>query len=368
MKMENTNTNIPAVTVNDFIDMIGRLYTAAVLGGASFNAIPTPFLWGPAGIGKSQAIYQLAAYLKKHTGKSVSVTDVRLLLFSPVDLRGIPVADEKREFSNWLMPKIFDMNGDDSHINLLFLDELSAAPQSVQAAAYQICLDRKIGEHRLPENCIVMAAGNRTTDQSVSYKMPKALCNRLMHFEIRPNFSAWRKWAVEHGIDSRVIGYLAFDNSKLCVEPESADLAYPTPRSWAFVSNLIRTLPGDLSSYHPLISALVGTDTALEFQTWVQNCQSLPRAEEVLAGTCRKYPETFDALHAFTASLVTAVRNCRESISVQELENLCSYASRFPSDIAMSFYGDLNKMDEIRLKLMKCPSCRLWLSKNKRFV
>lgn len=368
MKMENTNTNIPAVTVNELIEMLTRLYGGAVRQGTPFQRIPTPFLWGPAGIGKSEAVGQVAKLLEEQTGKSVSVTDVRLLLFSPVDLRGIPVADERREFSNWLMPKIFDMDPGAEHINLLFLDELSAAPQSVQAAAYQICLDRKIGEHRLPENCIVMAAGNRTTDQSVSYKMPKALCNRLMHFEIRTTFPAWRKWAVANGIDSRIIGYLAFDNGKLCVEPESADLAYPTPRSWAFVSNLIHTMNEDLSSMHPLISALVGTDTAMEFQTWVRSHQNLPAVEDVLAGGCKKYPESFDALHAFTASLVSAVRTRRESITVQELENLCLYAARFPSDVAMSFYGDLNKMDEIRLKLMKCPSCRAWLSKNRRFV
>ncbi len=368
MKMENTNTNIPAITVNEFVDMITHLYSAAVLGGTPFKSIPASFLWGPAGIGKSEAIRQVAHRLEEQTGKSVSVTDVRLLLFSPVDLRGIPVADERREFSNWLMPKIFDMNGDEGHINLLFLDELSAAPQSVQAASYQICLDRKIGEHRLPDNCIVMAAGNRTTDQSVSYKMPKALCNRLMHFEIRPTFPAWRKWAVEHGIDSRVIGFLAFDNSKLCVEPESADLAYPTPRSWTFVSNLIQTIPDDISKYHPLISALVGMDTALEFQSWVHTARDLPDVEDVIAGRSKKYPASFDALHAFTASLVSAIRAQKDLLSWQELENVCAYAARFPADVAMSFYGDLNQMESVRLKLMKCPSCRAWLSANKHFV
>ena len=34
-------------------------------------------------------------------------------------------------------------------VNILFLDEISAAPQSVQAAAYQITLDRVVGEHKL---------------------------------------------------------------------------------------------------------------------------------------------------------------------------------------------------------------------------
>lgn len=76
-------------------------------------------------------------------------------------------------------------------VNILLLDEISAAPQSVQAAAYQITLDRVvIGEHKLPDNCIVIAAGNRTTDKSVAYKIPKGLANRLLHIEVESNFEA----------------------------------------------------------------------------------------------------------------------------------------------------------------------------------
>ena len=107
--------------------------------------------------------------------EEVNITDVRLLLFNPIDLRGIPVADQRRQFAVWLKPKIFKMNGTEDYVNILLLDEISAAPQSVQAAAYQITLDRKVGEHALPKNCIVIAAGNRVTDKSVAYQMPKAL-------------------------------------------------------------------------------------------------------------------------------------------------------------------------------------------------
>lgn len=365
MKMENTNRNIPKVSVDEVVEMLSLLYAGTIQTRQPFKSIPTPFLWGPAGVGKSEAVVQLARRLESLTGKTAAITDVRLLLFSPVDLRGVPVADEHKKFCNWLMPRIFDMNPDSGHINLLFLDELSAAPQSVQAAAYQICLDRKIGEHTLPDNCIVIAAGNRTTDQSVSYKMPKALCNRLMHFDVETNYPSWLKWAVAHDVDSRVIGYLAFDNSKLCVEPESSDTAYPTPRSWAFVSNLLKTADGDLEKIHPLISACVGTAAAIELATWSTTHAELPRVEEVLSGRNPAYPRSYDALLAFTASLVAAVHSRRERLALEELENVCRYVKKFPTDVAMTFYTDLQKTEAIRLKLMKCPSCREWLTANK---
>ncbi|MGN0178219.1 MAG: ATP-binding protein [Monoglobaceae bacterium] len=363
--IKNTNINIPNVTVNEVLSLLSLMYINAVNRNMPLKSIPAPFLWGPAGIGKSETVVQLADRLKEATDKTVTVTDVRLLLFSPVDLRGVPVADEQRKFSDWLMPRIFDMNADEQNINILFLDELSAAPQSVQAAAYQICLDRRIGEHKLPDNCIVIAAGNRTTDQSVSYKMPKALCNRLMHFNIQTNYDAWREWAVPHGIDSRIIGYLAFDNSKLCVEPESSDMAYPTPRSWTFVSNLLKISSGDLSNIHTLISACIGNDTALEFEAWVNVHNDLPKVSDVLNGSCSKYPKTYDALHAFIASVLTAIRMRKDEITAQELENVCAYVKKFPTDFALAFYKDLTSIKEINLKLMKCPSCLRWLSKNK---
>ncbi len=362
--MENTNLNLPNLTVNDIVKMLVLIYSGAFKNNVPLKKIPAPFLWGPAGIGKSEAILQLADALQITTGRKAVVSDVRLLLFSPVDLRGVPVSDENKKFTNWLMPKIFDMKDGKEFINILFLDELSAAPQSVQAAAYQICLDRKIGEHKLPDNCIVIAAGNRTTDQSVSYKMPKALCNRLMHFNVQTDYSSWLKWAVSNNIDSRIIGYLAFDNSKLCFEPQSSDMAYPTPRSWSFVDSILKTVD-DINASHALISACVGSDTAIEFETWAKNHDNLPKAEDVLKGFRPPYPSTHDALLAFTASIVSAVKSKKDYISAQELENVCAYINKFPTDFALTVYNDFNAIDEIRLKLMKCPSSQAWMLKHK---
>ena len=368
MKLENRNMNIPDISVTELVSRLAELYSNAVKADMPFSIIPTPFLWGPAGIGKSDGVKQLAARLEESTGKKVNVTDVRLLLFSPVDLRGVPVADEHRRFTNWLKPRIFDMDPSKDVINILFLDELSAAPQSVQASAYQITLDRRIGEHVLPDNCIVIAAGNRTTDQSVSYKMPKALCNRLMHYNIMNGFDSWKQWAILNGIDSRIIGYLGFDNSKLCAEPDSGDLAYPTPRSWAFVSNILKIFDGPdaLKKCHQLISACVGSDTAVEFESWCRVCRNLPSTAEILRGTCHTYPQTQDALFALTAGLVAAVRGKGEDLRLDELENLCAYASQFPPDFAMTFFKDLNALDNSRLLLMKCRSMQNWLAKNKK--
>lgn len=177
-------TNIPQMNVEEVISKLSKAYSAVINNGLPVKTMPSVMLWGPPGVGKSQAVKAMAKEIEKACNKEVHVTDVRLLLFNPIDLRGIPTSNADKTLAIWLKPQIFQMDDRDDIINILFLDEISAASQSVQAAAYQITLDRVVGEHKLPENCIVIAAGNRTTDKSVSFKMPKALANRLMHIEI----------------------------------------------------------------------------------------------------------------------------------------------------------------------------------------
>ena len=372
MKNENTNMNIPELSVNDVIGELLDMYDGAIGGRIPFRCLPSPFLWGPPGIGKSDAIRQLGEALEEDGDIRVCITDVRLLLFSPVDLRGVPVADVQKQLAVWLKPAIFQMDPSDNVVNILLLDELSAAPQSVQSAAYQLTLDRRIGEHKLPENCIVIAAGNRTTDQSVAYKMPKALANRMMHFNVRSDFASWKQWAIQNGIDKRIIGFLSFDNSGLYREPDPSDLAYPTPRSWTFVSTVLRALGRcySLETAHNSIAACVGTDMAVAFETWCQVYEKLPDTESILGGTCREYPKTQDVLYALSASLLVIVRERWKILSQTELENICEYAARFPADFAMTFFKDLQsiQINGLHLRLMKCRSLQAWLAQNRKYL
>ena len=365
MKNELKGLNIPDMSVSAVIRLLSDLYENALKKDLPLKALPTPFFWGAAGSGKSEGVYQLADEIAARTGKKVIVTEVRLLLFAPTDLRGIPVADAEKRFSNWLMPRIFQMNPGKDQVNLLFLDELSAATQSVQAAAYQLCLDRKVGEFTLPENCIVIAAGNRTTDQSVSYKMPKALCNRLMHFNISCDYEDWRRWAVQHGVAQEVIAFLGLDSSRLSVEPESSDLAYATPRSWTFVSTLISTLEGPIESIHPLIAACVGSDAALEFEAFCKGCLHMPPIKDVLSGKCRELPRSHDIMYAMVSAFVSLLQREGDRLTESELDNLCSYLVRFPKDFVVTFLKDATAIPEMDHLLMRCFSLQSWLSKHK---
>ena len=354
-------TNIPTMSVGEAVHTLAGAYGSLINKGEGVKTMPSVMLWGPPGVGKSQGVRQIAEELEGSTGRQVHVTDVRLLLFNPIDLRGIPTANEDKTLAVWLKPKIFDMDPSEEVINILFLDEISSAPQSVQAAAYQITLDRVVGEHKLPDNCIVIAAGNRVTDKSVAYKMPKALANRLLHIEIEVSLSAWRTWAVFHGIHPMVLGYLEFQPEALMGFGTSAEeLAYASPRTWEMVSNILNSVSDDVDAVFLLIAGLVGMGAASEFRAWSQVYRDLPEMEEIFAGRARTMPKSADCLYALVSAMTAYARDHRDDL--EQIRNSIIYASHMPPDFSVVLLKDYLSIEkDYRKKLMQIPEFVRWL-------
>lgn len=325
--------NMPVLSVEKATDILTDTYIPVIKKGISPKALPSVMLWGPPGVGKSQAIRQIAKNIEELTDKKTKITDVRLLLFNPIDLRGIPTSNADKTLAVWLKPQIFQMDDSEDIVNILFLDEISAAPQSVQAAAYQITLDRVVGEHKLPDNCIVIAAGNRVTDKSVSFKMPKALANRLLHIEIEGSFESWKNWAVKSGVHPKVIGYLSFRRDRLFgFDPTNDDLAFATPRSWEMVSNILNNVNDNVAKISPLIAGLIGNGAAIEFKSWCRIYDGLPDIENVFLGKEYSVPRDTDKLYAIVSSMIAYARENSEKLTL--IGNSLKYASKLPADFA----------------------------------
>ncbi|MGN0813396.1 MAG: ATP-binding protein [Candidatus Coproplasma sp.] len=354
-------TNIPSMDVSRLIEQLSGTYCAVINAGVQLKTLPSIMLWGAPGVGKSQAVRQIAQEVEANTGKKTHVTDVRLLLFNPIDLRGIPTANEQKTLAVWLKPQIFNMDESDGVVNFLFLDEITAAPQSVQAAAYQITLDRVIGEHKLPDNCIVIAAGNRTTDKSVAFKMPKALANRLLHIEVEVNFEAWKKWAIQTGINDKVIGFLSFrQNYLMQYDPSSDDLAFATPRSWEKVSSILNNVSDDIDKVYPLICGLVGSGIAVEMRSWAKVYKQLPVIEDIFRGKMPNMPTSTDALYALCAAMTAYAREHKGDLNA--IANSIAYADRMPPDFSTVLMKDYMYIDrDYKQTLMKIPAFYRWL-------
>lgn len=351
--METTKSvNIPSLSVNSFVDLLTDTFVNIYRKDKDqINKFPSVMLWGAPGVGKSQGVRQIANNIEMEIGIPVYVADVRLLLFNPIDLRGIPVADTDKKFAIWLKPKIFQMQTKNC-INILFLDEISAAPQSVQAAAYQITLDRQVGEHKLPDNCIVIAAGNRVTDKSVAVKMPKALANRLLHIEVEGDFDSWKKWAISKNINDKVLAYLSENRNRLFgFNPECDDLAFPTPRSWEMVSNILNTFDGDAAKSFPLISGLIGIGEAMEFRGWCKVYKDLPNIENIFKGVENKTPKSMDVLYTLIMSMVSYASTCK--YDQIKIGNSLNYARKLPPDFVELLLQNYELLDKNYSKFLK---------------
>ena len=358
---ELKHKNIPILSIGLMVDQLSYSYVSIINNGLPINTMPSVMLWGPPGVGKSQAVRQIGKRISTETGKTVNITDVRLLLFNPIDLRGIPTSNVDKTLAVWLRPQIFQMDASDEVINILFLDEISAAPQSVQAAAYQITLDRTVGEHRLPDNCIVIAAGNRVTDKSVAFKMPKALANRMMHIEVEGNFESWKEWAIRTGINYKVVGFLSFKRDYLMnFDASGDDLAFCTPRSWEMVSNILNGISGDVDNMYELISGIIGVGAAIEFRTWTKVYMDLPSIEDIFDGKEPKMPENTDALYALTSSMLAYAREHKTEMN--RIANSIRYAERMPPDFSTVLMKDYMYIEEeYEKKLMIIPEFMKWL-------
>lgn len=360
--------NVPSLSVGKLVDKLSAAYSVLIQKERPMKTMPSVMLWGPPGVGKSQAVRQIAAEIQQQTGKSVCVTDVRLLLFSPIDLRGIPTSNAEKTLAVWLKPQIFQMDESGDVVNILFLDEISAAPQSVQAAAYQITLDRVVGEHSLPENCIVIAAGNRITDKSVAFKMPRALANRFLHIEVESSFQAWREWAIHTGIHPKVLGFLSFRPDYLSGAGAKLDeVAFATPRSWEMVSRILNEISDDVEKMYALIAGLVGTGMAVEFRTWAKVLQHLPSMEDIFDGKMPEMPTSTDELYALTASMTAYASVHKDDMA--RIANSIRFAEKMPVDFGVVLMQNYMYIEaDYKKKLMAVPEFSKWLQTKGRLL
>ena len=258
------------------------------------------FLWGPPGIGKSDIIGQITNELGK-----AHLIDIRLSLWDPTDIKGMPYYSEQDNTMKWAPPAELPTEEFAAQFDfvVVFLDEMNSAAPAVQAAAYQLILNRRVGQYKLPDNVLLVAAGNRDADKGVTYKMPAPLANRFVHLELRVDFDDWFQWAVNNDIHRDVVGYLTFSKKDLYdFDPRSPSRAFATPRSWSFVSELLED--DDDETTTDLISGSVGEGLAVKFMAHRKVASSMPNPTDILAGKVKELnTKEISAMYSLTVSL-----------------------------------------------------------------
>ena len=321
---------------------------------ASRRGVHTPvMLWGPPGVGKSRIVADVAA---RHEAR---VIDIRLAQMEPTDLRGIPFREGTEVV--WSTPSLLPREDRDGASGILFLDEITSAPATVTAAAYQLILDRRLGDYRVPGSWAIVAAGNRLGDRGVTYTMPAPLANRFAHVEVEPDLDDWVVWAHGHGIDPRLVAFLRFRPDLLFnFDTARASAAFPTPRSWEYANRALATYADDPSLLGDALAGCVGPAAAAALQAFIEHLGRLPDLDSILAGGEVEAPAALDLQYAVAAALTRRVARLPAPARAAAISHVLHYARRLPQrEIGVMLVADLQRVTDE--PLVNLPAFTDWV-------
>lgn len=287
------------------------------------------FLWGPPGIGKSELVEGIANEMEGF------MIDLRMSLMEPTDLRGIPFYNKDSGLMEWAPPVDLPTEEFCSQypVVILFLDEMNAAPPSVQAAGYQLILNRRVGTYTLPDNVVIIAAGNRESDKGTVYRMPTPLANRFIHLEMKVDFDSWFDWAVTNNVHEDVVGYLSAAKQDLFdFDPRSASRSFATPRTWVFVSQLLED-ENDHDILTDLVAGTVGEGLAIKFMAHRQYAHALPAVDDVLSGKITELQtKEISAMYSLVISMCYELQDKHAKLDNDEWHKMADYFFGFMMD------------------------------------
>lgn len=168
--------------------------------------------WGPPGVAKTGKIQQLVHSLGMEC--KVILASIR----DPADFNGIPVPKQmmigdKDITVMDMAPPRWAVEAAQAENCVVFLDEISTASPSVQAALLRVVLDGAVGDLQLPPGVRFIAAANPTEMAAGGFDLSTPLANRFGHEEVNldasgkgvithPEMESWCDWLISDGVGS----------------------------------------------------------------------------------------------------------------------------------------------------------------------
>jgi len=293
----------------------------------------TVMIHGTRGIGKSTIVQDFAKDIVQGP-----LYDIRLTQIEPCDLRGLPMLDEKTKTTRWFTPEFLPTEeklrelGVESAV--IFLDELNAADHRLQKSAYQLLLDRKVGDYRVPEGVFLCAAGNTGTDGAVVHQIDAPAADRMVHIRLEPSVPDWIRWAQDNGLATECIAYVKSRPEHLdgTADQQTGDkMLGPSPRAWNRVSKFIKS-GVDRNVLELIVSGVLGEAVAASFMIIFTEIAGMADIQKILeaktkAARLALMPRTLPTLYNLAYSLAAYATNktaleqaCQVAMEINELK------------------------------------------------
>lgn len=368
-KNSSVSTIYNTVSPLDLYKIIEVQAKAIMNNPQSSKSFSPLMIWGAPGCGKSTIIRSVAENL------NIGFVDLRLSEMEPIDLRGVPVPNEKTKSTEWFVTS--ELPRDEKSFGIILFDELSAADRSLQVAAYEIILDRRLSNlYKVPDGWMIVGAGNRTQDRAVSMTMSSALANRFCHVELETDYENWTEWATANDIHPSVVGFINFMPHKLFnQEGENLERGFPTPRSWQRVSEYLK-LYAHTDEYilRKLVYGLIGPSAGVEFMEFYKLDIEFQDVLSVMKDSTKKIeiPEKIDRKYALCATINYLLWKGEDEVDTNlRLEGFFRYACEFTPDFSAmlminAMSGSTNEERAEHCKLLyHHPMYKEWSKANK---
>jgi len=268
----------------------------------SYKAKTTVFLLGVPGIGKSERVYKWAEMKANDLGKKFAVwheltleekyevvnnvkdyfilVDLKLQsIGSPEKISGVPIILNHNTKAKivWQPPLFVEALSKKEATGVLFLDEFNMALQSLQSLAFEITLQKKIGEWKLSNNVSVVCAGNPMESNIAAQPLSEAIRGgRVVMLEVPiPSPDEWISWATKNDIDARIISFVkCFGESVLYKVPDGEEEPLTCPRSHHLLSKHIKG-EDDINFIRTQAESCLDITTASKFIGYVKNMYQL---------------------------------------------------------------------------------------------
>lgn len=282
---------------------------------------------GTTGVGKT-SLYEQAAKLVDH---DLLVT--RLSLIDPVDLSGLPMVTA--DATSWKVPDYFPREG--CRPTIWFFDEWSQGSVAVQNAAGQLLNERRLGNYRLPDNVVIMAASNYAKDKAGTNRLPSHIADRFTFLDLEVDVDDWVRWALQAGIQTEVIAFIKFRPELLSKFDPNIECC-PSPRSWSQISRIMAAGPC-AETEMPLYAGKIGEGAAAEFMGFLRIVRTLPSPDSIILNpTTEAVPSDPATLYALAGVLA---RRC----TPMNIDAITQYAARMPPEFSVTLIRQATQRD-----------------------
>lgn len=310
----------------------------------TFNKVP--LIKGAPGIGKTHILRQWA----DDNGFALLVE--LLSTSDPMMFRGLQGIDTTGDEPQTvdcvpaIIKKVRDLKAQTGKRVMIFLDEFTLAPPSMQGAALTFLQDREINGVPLPDDTIIVTAGNSGEDSAAVFELTGPAQNRVVQYNLIPEFDDWNEWMLDNNGHPLLLGALK-THDDMFYEPKASEATgpFPSPRQWATVSDFMNYLDDQGESYKAgvntaTIHGLVGPEAASAVLATIDLADGLPSMEDIIESPkTAMVPPSNDRKRSYlvmamcSSALARAELNERKKVAEATFE----YMKRMPEAFTIAF-------------------------------